>query len=72
PSFFAVPEAGLRLLMGEMAEVLLTSQRAIPQVALETGYRFRFADLRPALEHLLDQGRRQASAPESARAGSGR
>jgi NAD dependent epimerase/dehydratase family enzyme len=59
-------------LMGEMAEVLFASQRVIPQVALETGYRFRFADLRAALEHLLDQRRRQAGAPESARAGSGR
>jgi uncharacterized protein len=53
PVFFPVPEFALRILMGEMAEVVTTSQRAVPQVALDTGYRFKYPNLRPALESLL-------------------
>lgn len=53
PVFFPIPEFALRVLMGEMAEVALASQRAFPQVALDTGYRFKYANLRPALESLL-------------------
>jgi uncharacterized protein len=53
PVFFPVPEFALRVLMGEMAEVVTASQRVVPQVALDTGYRFKYPDLRPALESLL-------------------
>jgi len=53
PVFFPVPEFALRLLMGEMAEAILSSQRVVPQVALETGYQFKYPNLRPALEALL-------------------
>jgi uncharacterized protein (TIGR01777 family) len=53
PVFFPVPEFALRVLMGEMVEVVMASQRVFPQVALDTGYRFNYANLRPALESLL-------------------
>jgi hypothetical protein len=53
PVFFPVPEFALRFLMGEMAEVVLSSERVVPQVALDTGYQFKFPNLRPALESLL-------------------
>lgn len=53
PVFFPAPEFALRLLMGEMAEVVLSSQRVVPQVALDTGYQFKYPNLRPALESLL-------------------
>lgn len=53
PVFFPVPEFALRILMGEMAEVALGSQRVVPQVALDTGYQFRYPNLRPALDALL-------------------
>jgi hypothetical protein len=53
PAFFPVPEFALRILMGEMAEVVAASQRVVPQVALNTGYEFRYPNLRPALESLL-------------------
>jgi uncharacterized protein (TIGR01777 family) len=53
PVFFPVPEFALRILMGEMADVALASQRIVPQVALDTGYQFRYPDLRPALDSLL-------------------
>lgn len=51
--FFPVPEFALRVLMGEMADVVLASQRVFPQVALDTGYRFKYANLKPALGSLL-------------------
>ncbi len=53
PAFLPVPAFALRLLFGEMADVLLTGQRAVPRRLLEAGYTFRFPDLEPALEDLV-------------------
>lgn len=53
PAILPVPEFALRLLMGEMADVVLVSQRVFPKIALDTGYRFRYPALKPALESLL-------------------
>ena len=53
PVFFPVPKMALRVLLGELAEVVTASQRVVPQVALDTGYRFKYPNLRPALESLL-------------------
>ena len=53
PAVFAVPALVLRLGLGEMAEVLLDGQRAVPRKALEGGYRFRFPELPAALADLL-------------------
>jgi len=50
PSWFGVPAFGLRLMLGEMAEMLLTGQRAIPAAAQRLGYQFRFPELKAALE----------------------
>ena len=60
PAFLPVPQVGLRILMGEMSEVLFVSQRVLPKVPLSSGYKFRFSSLAPALRDLLgkkaDQG----------------
>jgi uncharacterized protein (TIGR01777 family) len=53
PAVFPVPEFALRLLFGEMADVLLASQRVVPAAAQAAGFRFRFPQLSPALEDLL-------------------
>jgi uncharacterized protein (TIGR01777 family) len=53
PSLLPVPAFALRLAMGEMAEVLLEGQRALPRKALEGGYRFQFDDLDAALHDVL-------------------
>ncbi|MGH9752677.1 MAG: TIGR01777 family oxidoreductase [Blastocatellia bacterium] len=53
PIFFPIPELALRVLLGEVAEVVTASQRVVPQVALDTGYQFKYPNLRPALESLL-------------------
>lgn len=54
PTIFPVPAFAARLAFGEMAdEALLASQRVVPEVLLNTGYRFRHGDLRTALSELL-------------------
>jgi uncharacterized protein (TIGR01777 family) len=53
PSLLPTPEAALRLALGEMAEVVVASQRMVPRKALALGYRFRFPSLGPALRDLL-------------------
>jgi hypothetical protein len=50
---FPVPEFALKMLFGEMADVLLASQRVAPAAAEAAGFRFRFPQLAPALESLL-------------------
>lgn len=53
PAFAHVPAFALRLLLGEMSDLLLTSQRALPAVAIRTGYAFQHTDLDAALRDLL-------------------
>jgi hypothetical protein len=49
-----VPALALRMMMGDMAdEMLLTGQFVIPKKALDTGYKFRFPELDPALRDVL-------------------
>jgi uncharacterized protein len=49
PGLMPVPAFALKLLFGEMAEVILASQRAIPQAALRAGFEFRYPDIAGAL-----------------------
>jgi uncharacterized protein len=53
PTIFPVPGFALRLLFGDMAEMLLGGQRALPVQAEAAGYRFRYPRLGPALAHVL-------------------
>lgn len=53
PSALPVPGLALRLGLGEMAELLLTGQRAVPKKLLEAGYEFRYPEAAGALSHLL-------------------
>ena len=52
PSWATVPGGVLALLVGEMSEMLLNGQRALPQAALKLGYQFKFPNLLPALQSL--------------------
>jgi uncharacterized protein (TIGR01777 family) len=54
PSFLPAPGFALRLALGEMADMLLQGQRAVPSRLLELGYVFRWPDLEPALRDLID------------------
>ncbi len=54
PAMFPVPPFMLRALMADMAdELLLVSQRVLPEAALESGFQFHFPELVPALEQIL-------------------
>ena len=53
PALISVPEFSLKLLFGEMAQVVLASDRALPKAALAAGYQFRFPLLSSALSQLL-------------------
>jgi uncharacterized protein (TIGR01777 family) len=53
PSLLPTPAAAVRLAVGEMAYVVLSSQRALPRKALELGYQFRFPEVDGALRDLL-------------------
>lgn len=53
PALFPVPEFALRILYGEMAGVILASQRVLPKVAERTGYTFRYPRLAEALDDIL-------------------
>lgn len=49
PSLVPAPAFALRLALGEMADLILTGQRAVPERLLKLGYRFQFERLETAL-----------------------
>jgi uncharacterized protein (TIGR01777 family) len=51
-AWMRVPAAPLRLALGEMGELLLEGQNAVPRAALAAGYAFRFPALDGALQAL--------------------
>jgi uncharacterized protein (TIGR01777 family) len=53
PAIFPVPPFALRLLFGEMSEILLASQRVVPKVAESAGFKFKFPQLADALANVL-------------------
>lgn len=56
PALLPVPAFALRLLYGDLAdEVLLASQRLVPEHLQNSGFQFEYPDLRGALRHLLQQ-----------------
>jgi hypothetical protein len=52
PALFPVPAFVMKAALGGLADVVLASQRAIPQAALAAGFRFDFPDLHTALADL--------------------
>ncbi len=55
PHLFTVPGWALKLLLGEAAEVVLDSQKVVPQKAEESGYAFEFPGLKTALQDICDR-----------------
>jgi uncharacterized protein (TIGR01777 family) len=49
PCWAPVPAFALRVLMGEMADVVVTGQRVLPAKAQQLGYTFKYPDLTEAL-----------------------
>ena len=53
PAFLPVPGLAVKSLYGEMAEIVITGQRAVPAVLERLGYGFRHPDLEAALRDVL-------------------
>jgi len=53
PALFPVPALALKILMGEMSQVALGSQRVIPEAALRAGFQFQFTEVGEALRQIL-------------------
>ena len=53
PSWLPLPAFAMRLAFGEVSNVVLEGQRAVPRRLLELGFAFRFPDFEAALRDLL-------------------
>ena len=58
PAFIPTPYFALRLAFGEMASMLVGSQRAVPQAAEQAGYQFRYPDIDATLADILGTKKR--------------
>lgn len=56
PAVLPVPATVLRMLLGEMAQMLLTGQRVMPAAAQRLGFRFAYPELEAALRACLEAG----------------
>jgi uncharacterized protein len=52
PSWVSVPPSALALITGEMADMLLTGQKAVPEAATKLGYTFKYPMIGAALQSL--------------------
>lgn len=55
PSWVRVSAGVMRFMLGDLADLLLISQRVQPQRMVEIGYKHRFSDLDDALGHILSR-----------------
>ncbi len=53
PALFSVPAPVLKILLGEMATMLLEGQNVEPKVLLDSGFHFKFPNLESALNDLV-------------------
>ena len=58
PHWLPVPAPAFRLLLGEMADLLLTGQRAVPRKALEHGFQFLYPTVDSAMQQLFKSKQR--------------
>jgi uncharacterized protein (TIGR01777 family) len=55
PTFMpAVPAFAMKMMMGEFGSILVKGQKVLPKRLLEKGFRFRFPEIRGALQDLLE------------------
>jgi len=64
PAFAPVPGPAIKLLFGEMSEVITTGARAVPAQALVRGYAFRHPQLSEALAAALGRDEPEEEAPD--------
>ena len=56
PAVLPVPAFAVKLLYGDMAEIVTTGQRVLPARLEQLGYAFRHPDLEAALRDVLRRG----------------
>ena len=54
PAFFPMLKTVAKLAFGEMSELLLNGQRALPAKLVDQGFQFQFADVNSALKQVAD------------------
>jgi len=69
PAILPAPAVALRVLLGGVAQVLLTGQNAVPRRALEAGFVFEHPHLQGALENLVGRLAAVVEAPRRPRGG---
>ena len=57
PLLLTAPKWVIKLLTGELSQIVLSSHRVKPLKALQLGFRFRFENLNEALENLIGQSK---------------
>ncbi len=55
PAFLPLPATVLKILLGEMSELVLGSQKVLPQRLIEQGFEFQFKHLEHALVDILNR-----------------
>jgi uncharacterized protein len=55
PHWLPVPKIALKVLLGEMSDLLLKGQRVIPKKAIENGYVFKYSSITNAISNLLNE-----------------
>ncbi|PWK48461.1 TIGR01777 family oxidoreductase [Pleionea mediterranea] len=55
PAIFPAPGFALKLLLGEMSDLLLTGQKVLPQRLTQSGFQFQFPNVEPALVQVMDK-----------------
>lgn len=53
PTFFAVPETGLKVVLGDKTAIITDSQKVSPKVLTQAGFKFQYSDLAEALSEEL-------------------
>jgi uncharacterized protein (TIGR01777 family) len=53
PSWLPVPDLAIELLLGDGAMVVLEGQQVLPHRTLESGFEYKYPNLKPALEQIL-------------------
>jgi uncharacterized protein len=57
PAFLPTPAFGLRLMLGEVAEIITSGQRVLPRRAQALGYQFQYPEIDAALRQIVRAAR---------------
>ncbi|MDO8281045.1 MAG: TIGR01777 family oxidoreductase [Thermodesulfovibrionia bacterium] len=55
PSYVSVPAFVIKMALGELADILITGQRVVPEKALKAGYQFKHTEIKDALKTIFEK-----------------